>query len=123
MLVAVALAALAQPGSYHIAGADAGDPRRMRPPITLSQIRTMNGNPTRTASDPAALPIGADASRRQDERRSGQVRSVRHEMSSMFRHSDYARRITDLEDSLISLELRPHPNDPEQVRGASLGGG
>jgi len=31
----------------------------------------------------------------------------------MFHPSDYARRITDFEDGLISMELQPQPNDPE----------
>jgi len=140
-LLAVSLAAAAaQSGIY---GVDPGDPRRQRPPITLQQIRTMNGNPTVTcrpespaqtphpvflrltcawrrlqrSGDPANHKMAAvpEVSRQQDQRRMGQVKSVRHEVSSMFRHSDYPRRMTDLEDALISMELRPRTNDPQQV--------
>jgi hypothetical protein len=139
LVAALAAAAAALPyGGQLMNGVDPMDPRRQKPPITLQQIRTMNGNPTvraraapnspsprltracgrsQRSGDPASHKMAGapEVSRQQDQRRAGQVKSVRHEVSSMFRHSDYPRRMTDLEDALISMELMPRQNDPQQV--------
>jgi len=94
---------------------DATDPRRAQPPISLTQIRTMakssgGAHGSRDENRHASLAV---ENKNQDMQRANQLKGIKKEISSMFRPSDYARRITDFEDGLIAMELQPQPNDPE----------
>ena len=99
-----------------LAGVDMSDPRRAQPPVSLKQIRSMAQGPGAAhvqGMDPARRANLPAENRQQDERRLNQLKGIKKEMSSMFRPTDYARRITDFEDGLIAMELQPQPNDPE----------
>lgn len=104
-------------GENHLRSADAQDPRRMKPPVSLQEIRSMSGNSmkgTGATNMPAAVIGGNNPQTQVDSKRQGQLKSVKTEMSSLFKGSSYARRTTDMTDAIINMELSPVEGDPER---------